>query len=76
MGFTAMYLPEAAREEEPKRSSSAIFHVIKGSGSTIVDGNEISRKAKDTFSVPVFATLTHRADEEAFLMRVHDKPLQ
>jgi gentisate 1,2-dioxygenase len=76
MGFTAMYLPQGASEQPPKRSSSAIFHVVKGSGASMVDGEEISWSAKDTFSVPVFATLTHRAEEESFLMRVHDKPLQ
>lgn len=76
MGFTAMMLPAGKSEEPPRRSSSAIFHVIKGSGTTLVDGQEISWSAKDTFSIPVFSKITHTADSEAFLMRVHDKPLQ
>jgi len=76
MGFTAMMLTANSKEEPPLRSSSAIFHVVRGSGSTLVNGQEIRWQAKDTFSVPVFAELSHRAEEECFLIRVHDKPLQ
>lgn len=76
MGFTAMMLSGGQLDEPPRRSSSAVFHVVKGSGSTEIDGMEVAWGPKDTFSVPVFAKLTHRADEEAFLVRIHDKPLQ
>jgi gentisate 1,2-dioxygenase len=76
MGFTAMMLKAGQRNEPPLRSSSAVFHVIAGSGTTRVDGQEISWQAKDTFSVPVFAAVTHEANEESFLMQVHDRPLQ
>ena len=76
MGFTAMMLSKGQIDEPPRRSSSAIFHVIKGSGTTNVDGETISWNAKDTFSVPVFSKLTHQAIDESFLIRVHDKPLQ
>ena len=76
MGFTAMMLLPGTSEKPPLRSSSAIFHVIRGRGKTVVDGDTIEWGEKDTFSVPVFSKLTHTADEEAFLIRVHDKPLQ
>lgn len=76
MGFTAMMLSGGQQDEPPRRSSSAVFHVVKGSGSTEIDGIEVAWGPKDTFSVPVFAKLTHQADEEAFLVRIHDKPLQ
>lgn len=76
MGFTAMMLGTGQKDEPPRRSSSAVFHVVKGNGSTEIDGETVSWGPKDTFSVPVFAKLTHRADEEAFLVRIHDRPLQ
>lgn len=76
MGFTAMMLGKGQKNEPLRRSSSAVFHVVRGRGSTLVDGEKIEWGAKDTFSVPVFAKLTHHADEETFLVRVHDKPLQ
>lgn len=76
MGFTAMMLASGGTETPPRRSSSAVFHVVGGKGTTQVDGEEIQWQSKDTFSVPVFSKLTHHAEEESFLLRVHDKPLQ
>lgn len=76
LGFTALMIRSDETVRPPVRSSSAVFHVVKGRGRTIVDGKEFAWKDKDTFSVPVFSTLTHSADGEAFLMRVHDEPLQ
>lgn len=34
------------------------------------------KRAKATFSVPVFAEVGHEAAQEAFLIRIHDTPLQ
>jgi gentisate 1,2-dioxygenase len=78
MGFTAMML----RPDEPVRprltSSSAVFHVVKGSGTSTINGVRHAWKAKDTISAPVFAAIDHMAtgSEPAFLIRIHDAPLQ
>lgn len=76
MGFTAMMLAKDQKASPPRRSTSAVFHVIKGSGTTTVDGETIAWKAKDTFSAPVFAAIDHQAAEESFLVQIHDRPLQ
>lgn len=77
LGFTAMMLRAGETVRPPKRSQSALFHVVKGRGHTLVDGKRIDWTEKDTFSVPVFAALDHVAEGgDAFLMRVHDQPLQ
>lgn len=76
MGFTAMMLTKGAKEEPPLRSSSAAFHVIGGKGRTIVNDRVIEWGPKDTFTAPVFAKITHQADEDAYIIRVHDRPLQ
>ncbi len=76
MGFTAMMLAMGQTEAPPLRSTSAAFHVVKGSGRTEIDGQVIQWGPKDTFTAPVFAALTHHADEETFLIRIHDRPLQ
>lgn len=76
MGFTAMMLVKGAKDEPPLRSSSSAFHVISGSGRTIIDDQVIEWGAKDTFTAPVFAKITHKADEDAFIVRIHDRPLQ
>lgn len=76
MGFTAMMLPAGSREAPDLRSSSGAFHVVKGRGRTTINGEVFDWGPKDTFSAPVFAEITHEASEEAFMVRVHDRPLQ
>ncbi len=76
MGFTAMMLRAGEVQRPPVRSSSAVFHVVKGHGRSTINGETIEWGPKDTFSAPVFAEIDHAAGGEAFLIRVHDKPLQ
>ena len=76
MGFTAMMLQAGQTEDPPLRSSSCAFHVIKGTGQTVVNGQTIHWGPKDTFTAPVFADLAHTASSESFLVRIHDRPLQ
>lgn len=76
LGFTATMLRPGAVIRPRKRSSSAVFHVIKGSGRTTINGETVEWSKKDTFSAPVFAEIDHEVDEEAFLIRVHDAPMQ
>lgn len=77
MGFTALMIRPGETVTPPLRSSSAVFHVIKGTGKTIIDGDTMDWTNKDTFSVPVFAKIEHSTgDEPAFLIYAHDTPLQ
>ncbi|WP_417586539.1 cupin domain-containing protein [Pararhodobacter oceanensis] len=76
MGFTAMMLAAGQGESPPQRSSSAAFHVIKGRGRSTIDGKVIEWGPKDTFTAAPFATIDHHADDESFLVRAHDRPLQ
>ena len=76
MGFTAMMLNDGQNAKPPLKSTSCAFHVISGSGKTFVNGEEIIWCAKDTFTAPVFSEISHQAVSEAFLICVHDKPLQ
>ncbi|WP_425044967.1 cupin domain-containing protein [Primorskyibacter sp. S87] len=76
LGFTAMMLKSGQTEQPPLRSCSSAFHVVRGSGRTVIDGIEVAWQEKDTFTAPIFAELVHEADEESFLIRIHDRPLQ
>ncbi|MDQ2090242.1 cupin domain-containing protein [Marimonas arenosa] len=76
MGFTAMMLPAGVRHAPNLRSSSAAFHVVRGRGRTRINGEVFDWGPKDTFSAPVFAEVEHEPEEEAFLVRIHDRPLQ
>jgi gentisate 1,2-dioxygenase len=78
MGFSAMMLRPGESVRPSARSSSAVFHVIEGEGRSIINGETFIWKRSDTFSAPVFARIEHTAsgDESAFLVRIHDSPLQ
>ncbi|MEZ5870485.1 MAG: cupin domain-containing protein [Nitratireductor sp.] len=76
MGFTAMYLPAGQNDAPVLRSSSAAFHVVRGRGASTINGERIEWGPKDTFTAPVFANVNHQASEDAFLVRIHDRPLQ
>lgn len=78
MGFTAMMLQPGIASRPPLRSSSAVFHVVSGRGTSVINGTTHAWGPKDTISAPVFATMEHRSsgDEPAFLIRIHDTPLQ
>jgi gentisate 1,2-dioxygenase len=55
-----------------------VHHVVKGTGKSTVNGETFTWKEGDTFSAPVFALIEHNATgkQPAFLIRVHDTPLQ
>ena len=76
MGFSAMMLGAGQTDAPPLRSSSAAFHVVRGRGHSLIGGTRIDWGPKDTFTAPVFAEITHHAEEESFLLRIHDRPLQ
>lgn len=77
IGFTAIMVPRGQAVAPLLRSSSAVFHVVKGTGLTVVDGRSFRWDAKDSFSATGFAQIEHRAtDGDAFLIEVHDRPLQ
>ncbi len=77
LGFSAIMIRPGETVRATVCSESAAFHVIKGRGRSTVDGTVFDWGPKDTFTAPVFAEINHVAgDEPAFLMRVHDRPLQ
>lgn len=76
LGFTAIMLRQGETYAPPLRSSSFAFHVVSGTGRTEANGETINWGSKDTFTAPVFASITHTAETETFLICIHDRPLQ
>ena len=76
MGFTAMRIEAGEKLEPPLRSVSSAFHVVSGKGRSRINGETVEWSAKSTFTAPVFADIGHEADETAYLIRIHDRPLQ
>ena len=69
----------AAGTESPRRreTSSAVYHVVEGSGSTTVGEVELQWTRGDTFAVPAWMPYVHRprGDEAAYLFRYDDRPV-
>lgn len=59
-----------------RHTSTAIYHVFKGSGTTVIDGKSYSWQKGDSFVVPLWRNHKHenRAKEEAVLFVMSDKP--
>ncbi|MEM9197963.1 MAG: cupin, partial [Pseudomonadota bacterium] len=76
LGFTAMMLAAGQTDAPLLRSTSSAFHVVRGKGVSTINGERFEWGPKDTFTAPIFAEITHQAEDESFLVRVHDRPLQ
>lgn len=58
-----------------QETSSAVYHVIEGAGSTEINGQIITWKKGDTFAVPAWNAYQHHADqgEKVYFYRFDDK---
>ena len=56
-------------------ATSELYHVLEGSGRSIVDGHELRWSAGDFFVLPATCTTTHHADAQSTLYWVTDEPL-
>ncbi len=79
LGFSALMLRPGEEIALPRRSASAIFHVVEGTGEAQIDGAEIAWTEADTFAAPTHAEISLRnkaGDAPAFLFSVDDAPIQ
>lgn len=62
--------------EAHRHTSSAVYHVVRGSGWTEIDGKRLRWGVGDTFAVPVWAEHRHAnpGDSEALLFSFSDRP--
>jgi gentisate 1,2-dioxygenase len=77
MGAQAERLAGNASSPERRETASSIYHVVAGSGSTVVDGVTLNWNVHDTFVVPAWAHFTHTnaGGGNAYLVRYDDVPL-
>ena len=69
-------LPAGFTTGERRRTSSAVYFVVRGEGTTVVDGHEFAWSANDCFAVPNWTSHRHlnRSASDAILFSVHDTP--
>lgn len=77
LGFSAQMLRAGEEVAPPRRSASAVVHVVEGAGQSEIDGVTLDWEEGDTIAVPTHAVVRHRAAPRrpAFLFHVDDAPL-
>ncbi|KAF9691812.1 hypothetical protein EKO04_010191 [Ascochyta lentis] len=77
LGAAATRITAGEATPEIQETASSVFHVIEGSGSSVIGDKVYKWKKGDTFCVPAWYTYQHRADDGAvvYLYRVHDEPM-
>ncbi len=79
LGFSALMLRPGEQASLPRRSASAVIHVIEGRGQAVVDGKEMDFEESDTVAIPTHARVSlcnGSSVNPACLFLVDDAPLQ
>jgi gentisate 1,2-dioxygenase len=79
LGFSAIMLRPGETIAAPRRSASAVLHVIEGDGEAEIDGTALGFSDSDTLAVPTHAKVllaNRKTKAPAFLFQVDDAPLQ
>jgi len=79
LGFSALQLRPGEELRLPRRSASAILHVVEGAGTALVDDATHKFETADTLAVPTHADVllaNGSSTASAYLFVVDDAPLQ
>jgi 1-hydroxy-2-naphthoate dioxygenase len=74
----AQSLPGGFATRHRRRTSSAVYFVVRGQGTTTVDGTELNWSENDCFAVPNWTWHQHvnrSPSQDAILFSVHDTPV-
>ncbi|MFN2628394.1 MAG: cupin domain-containing protein [Gaiellaceae bacterium] len=78
LGCYIQSLAPGLHTEAHQHTTSAVYHVVRGNGASIVDGERLEWGERDTFAVPGWATHEHingSSDEPAVLFSFTDDPV-
>ena len=78
LGGSAERLNASTTSPERQETASSVYHIIEGSGHSVIDGKKIEWKRGDTICVPAWCKYQHSAegsDETVYLYRFDDKPM-
>jgi len=79
LGFSAIMLRPGETAQPPRRSASAVLHVVEGELDAEIDGVALACNESDTLAVPTHAKvrLSNRSRQKpVFLFQVDDAPMQ
>jgi gentisate 1,2-dioxygenase len=78
MSCRGQLLPRGFQGRPLRRTSSALYHVVRGAGATTVGDERLDWQAGDFLAVPPWAWHAHEnasTTEDALLFSVHDRPV-
>ena len=78
LGGSAARLNPGKKSPKVQETASSVYHVVEGSGSSIIGGKQYNWKRGDTFCIPAWYAYEHVADdgsESVYLYRFDDKPM-
>jgi len=78
IGLGMQMLRPGVQTRAHRHTSSALYHVVNGSGTTIIDGEPFSWEVRDFLVVPPWAWHQHRnpsRTEPAVLFQMNDVPV-
>jgi gentisate 1,2-dioxygenase len=79
LGFSALMLRPGEELKLPKRSASAVMHVVEGGGKALIDGQALDFSESDTLAVPTHAEVrlaNGSSRTPTYIFIVDDAPLQ
>ncbi|KAJ4253437.1 hypothetical protein NW762_010595 [Fusarium torreyae] len=77
IGSSAERLDASAKGPSTLETASCVYHVIQGSGCTVIEGKEFTWRTGDTFCIPSWHRHQSFADDQGtvYLYRFDDKPM-
>jgi gentisate 1,2-dioxygenase len=75
MSCRAQLLRSGEHTKAHRATSSTVYYVIEGAGTTVIDGTVFNWRQGDVFVVPTWAWHEHRNDNKnAYLFSITDQP--
>jgi gentisate 1,2-dioxygenase len=75
---TALYMMQlkpGLRTEQHRSTANNIYAVVRGAGTTTIDGESFEWSRGDVIAAPAWQPHFHRASDDAILFRVTDEPM-
>ncbi len=70
-----MRIPAGVETASLRTTANNIFAVVRGNGTTEVDGQTLEWRFGDTVAIPAWRPFAHHAAEDAVLLQVTDEPV-
>jgi gentisate 1,2-dioxygenase len=75
IGLHMMRLAPGAKTASLQTTANNIYAIVKGTGTTIVDGDHFGWRRGDVIAAPAWRPHCHEAAEDALMLRVTDEPV-